>query len=103
MLFREIIDLISITTTENDMGDPIETPSKLQVFADKQSIRQSEFYQAQTTGLRPESMFVIRSIDYSGQPKLEYNSKTYAIIRTYEKDGELIELVCQGVVNNAST
>lgn len=100
MLFREVIDLISIATTENDMGDPIETETKLQVFADKQSIRQSEFYQAAATGLRPELMFVVRSIDYNQQPKLEYNSKTYTIIRTYEKDGELMELVCQGVVNN---
>lgn len=102
MLFRDVVNLVDISCTENDIGDPIENETKLQVFADKQSIRQSEFYQAAATGLRPELMFVIRSIDYNQQPKLEYNSKTYTIIRTYEKDGELIELVCQGVVNNAS-
>jgi len=99
MLFRDVINLISITATENSMGDIIETPVKREVFADKQSIRQSEFYQAAATGLRPELMFVIRAIDYEQEPKLEYNNKTYNIIRTYEKDGELIELVCQGLVN----
>ena len=99
MLFKEVIKLISVTTTENDMGDIIETPVEREVFADKQSIRQSEFYQAAATGLRPELMFVVRSVDYSGEPKLKHGDKTYTIIRTYDKDGELTELICQGVVN----
>lgn len=103
MLFRDIINLIEVTPTVNDMGDTIEYESKTEAFADKQSIRQSEFYQAAATGLRPELMFVIRSIDYNQQPRIEHNNKTYNIIRTYEKDGELIELVCQGVVNNGVT
>ena len=99
MLFRDVVKLISIAVTENDMGDIIETPVEREVFADKQSIRQSEFYQAAATGLRPELMFVVRSIDYEGEPKLKCNGKEYTIIRTYDKDGELTELVCQGVVN----
>ena len=99
MLFKEVIKLISITTTENDMGDIIETPVEREVFADKQSIRQSEFYQAAATGLRPELMFVVRSIDYNQEPKLKHGDKTYTIIRTYDKDGEFTELICQGVVN----
>lgn len=101
MFFKDVINLIEITSTINDIGDTIEQENKTEVFADKQSIRQSEFYQAAATGLKPELMFVVRSIDYNQQSKLEYKSKTYTIIRTYEKDGELIELVCQGVVNNA--
>jgi len=101
MLFREVVKLISITVTENDMGDIIETPVEREVFADKQSIRQSEFYQAAATGLRPELMFVVRSIDYNQEPKLKHGGKTYIIIRTYDKDGELTELICQGVVNRA--
>ncbi len=99
MLFKDVISLITITTTENELGDTIEVPTERQVFADKQSIRQSEFYQAAATGLRPELMFVVRSIDYNQEPKLKHGDKTYTIIRTYDKDGELTELICQGVVN----
>lgn len=99
MLFKEVIKLISVTTGENDMGDPVEIPVEREIFADKQSIRQSEFYQAAATGLRPELMFVVRTIDYNQEPKLKYNDKEYTIIRTYDKDGELTELICQGVVN----
>ena len=100
MLFKETINLISIATTENDMGDIVEVETPRQVFADKQSIKRNEFYQAAATGLRPELMFVIRTIDYEQEPKLSHNSKTYTIIRTYEKDGEFIELICQGLVSD---
>ena len=99
MLFRDVISLITVTTTENELGDTIEVSTERQVFADKQSVRQSEFYQAAATGLRPELMFVVRSIDYNQEPKLKHGDKTYTIIRTYDKDGELTELICQGTVN----
>jgi len=102
MLFMDVISLITVTTTENELGDTIEVSTERQVFADKQSVRQSEFYQAAATGLRPELMFVVRSIDYQGETRLKYNDKEYNIIRTYDKDGELTELVCQGVVNRAN-
>jgi SPP1 family predicted phage head-tail adaptor len=80
------------------MGDAIPADTKKQVYANKKSIRQSEFYQAAATGLRPELMFEVRTSDYNGQPKLEYESVTYNIIRTYDKNGEITELICQGTV-----
>ncbi len=99
MYFSDKIKLIAITVTENSMGDMIETETKTEVFANRKSIRQSEFYQAAATGLRPEIMFEVWSEEYSNQPKLKYNNKLYTIIRTYDKDGELTELICQGTVN----
>lgn len=103
MLFNAVINLISNSSnTTNNIGDPIPTPTSREVFADKQSIRQSEFYQAAATGLRPEIMFVIRTIDYNQESQLQYNNKTYEIIRTYDKGGEFIELVCQGIVNKGA-
>ena len=83
------------------MGDIITDIEKRMVYGDKKSIRQSEFYQAQATGLRPELAFEIRSIEYDDEELIEYNEKTYQIIRTYDK-GEFIELVCQGVVNDGN-
>lgn len=104
MLFREIISLISVTDGTNDLGDAIKVQTKREnVFADKQSIRQSEFYQAAAVGLKPELTFIIRSCEYNQEPMLEYNNKTYNIIRTYEKEDEFIELICQGVTNNAAS
>lgn len=103
MLFRDVIQLIGVTSyTENDLGDQIEVPGESrQVFANKKSVRQTEFYQAQATGLKPELMFEVRSIEYQEEPKLAFNGKEYNIIRAYEK-GELTEIVCTGIVNGVS-
>ena len=98
MLFRDTIDLVSVAYSTNDVGNSAEVETKLTVYADKQSIRQSEFYQAAQTGLKPELMFVIRTIDYNNETRLEYNSKKYNIIRAYDKTGEFTELICQGIV-----
>ena len=94
MLFRDSIDLINISNSLDDVGDPVETKTYSAVYADKRSIRQSEFYQAIANGLRPEMMFIVRSIDYGEQKKIRYNNKEYTIIRTYDKDNEFIELIC---------
>lgn len=103
MLYRDVINLISVTNDENEIGDPIEIETSTQVFANKKSIRQSEFYQAAMTGLKPELMFEVRTIDYSEQPKIEYqvgSGKTYNIIRTHSKNDEITELICSGLVGN---
>ena len=101
MYFSEKIKLIAISYTENSLGDIIETETETEVFANKKSIRQSEFYQAAATGLRPEIMFEVWSEEYSSQQRVKYDNKDYTVIRAYDK-GELTELICQGVVNRAN-
>ena len=102
MFYREVIELVEETYTVNDYGDEAVSEVLNVVFADKASIRQSEFYQAMASGLKPELMFVIRASDYSQEKKLKYDSKYYNIIRTYNKDGEHLELICQGIVGAES-
>ncbi len=99
MLYKDVIELITITETVNYLVNIIKTASYRLVFANRKSIRQSEFYQAQATGLRPELMFEIKSIEYEGEGSLRFSNKDYSIIRTYDR-GENIELICQGVTNN---
>jgi SPP1 family predicted phage head-tail adaptor len=99
MRFDSVVYLITVTNDENDIGDNINTNKKRQTFAGKKSIRQSEFYQAAATGLKPELTFVIWAQEYGGESKLEYNGKIYNIIRTFEKNDKEMELVCSGLVN----
>ena len=99
MLWRDVINLISVTTTVNSLGDAVDTQTLTQVFANKKSIRQSEFYQAMANGLRPEIMFEIRYSDYNSEDKISYNGYQYDIIRVYTKNDEIIELVCNNLVN----
>ena len=98
MMFRDVISLISTTKTVNDIGNTITTKTEREIFADKQSVRQSEFYQAAATGLKPELMFVVRAEEYNNERALEYELKEYKIIRTYDKNGEFTELICSGIV-----
>lgn len=97
-MFKDVINLISITSNVNDVGDVIEITTERTIFVNKKSVRQSEFYQAAAKGLQPTLMFELRSIDYENEPKLSYNSKEYTIIRTYDK-GEFTELICEGITN----
>jgi len=94
MLFKDIIDLVAITTAKDPDGFPVTTETKRTIFADKKSVRQSEFYQAAAQNIKLELMFDVRSIDYQGEELLEYERQRYKIVRTYDKDGELTELVC---------
>jgi SPP1 family predicted phage head-tail adaptor len=100
-LFKEIIDLISVTETETDAGGFQESKTARQVFADKRSVRQSEFYQAASTGLKPEIVFVIRRIDYEDERLLAYKGLEYSVIRTFEAKDEMIELVATRTVKRA--
>jgi SPP1 family predicted phage head-tail adaptor len=102
MMWRDIISLVSESEIENELGDIITIDTPKQVFANKKSVRQNEFYQAQAAGLKPELMFEIRYMDYEEEKNIIFNNKPYRVIRTYTKNEETIELICEGVVANAN-
>lgn len=96
-MWKDQITLIAVTSSGNDIGDTVETETQSTIFANKKSIRQSEYYQALSAGLKAAITFEIHSFEYSGQKKLEHNSIDYNIIRTFEK-GDFLELICEAVV-----
>jgi SPP1 family predicted phage head-tail adaptor len=100
-MFKDIIRLVAYPVTINEFGDPVsdENPIETEVFANKKSVRQSEFYQAAATGLKAELMFEMRQADYADEREIQYEGKVYKIIRTFQKDSELIELICQSLVD----
>lgn len=100
MRWSDTIELVPQVPGTSDIGDPILTDGEpREVYANKQSVRQSEFYQAAQAGLRPELMFIVRSEEYENEGKLRYCGKDYTIIRTFDK-GETTELVCGGLVSD---
>src|SRR5690606_6882543 len=99
MLWRDVIELVSVTWSEDEFGFPIEIKTERQAFANKKAVRQSEFYQAAMAGLKPELMFEVRSAEYRGEQTLIYEGKEYTVLRTYDKSGEVMELVCTGLVS----
>lgn len=67
------------------------------VYANKKSVRQSEYYNGITAGRKPEIVYEIRAFEFDDHEKVKVGSKEYDIIRTYEK-GEFMELVLGSVV-----
>lgn len=100
MLFRDVISLVSTIYVEDEIGQQIPQQTLREVFANKKSIRQSEFYQAANANLKPELMFEVRYFDFDEEQEIEYDGKRYSIIRTYSKNGEFIELICSKKVSN---
>ena len=98
MLWRDIGYLIKETEKLDKFRKPYSETTRRLVYCNKKSIRQSEFYQAQAQGFKPELMFEIRSEEYRGEEYLDFNKKRYRILRTYDRNGELTELVCTSLV-----
>ena len=64
MMGDEVLYLLTMVDGENDIGDPIKVPQRGDyIFADKKSIRQTEFYQAAAKGLKPALMFEVNAFE----------------------------------------
>ncbi len=98
-MFDAIAYLITETEAENDYGDVVTANSERMVYVNEKSIRQSEFYQAAAVGMKPELLLEMRKLDYKGEVKAKYEDRTYNIIRTFAKNRDYIELICQDIAH----
>lgn len=94
-MFKDIVTLIK-TTKQSDGAGGYEhvLESEKVVFANKKSVKQTEFYLAAQADLQVESIFRISLLDYDDERILKHNEKFYSVIRTFEM-GDFIELTCQ--------
>ena len=97
-IFRDVIELIDIISEVNENGFEINKEVKIEVFANKKSIRASEFYESQKLGYKLSIMFEIRISEFDNQEYIMHENIKYKIERLYQKDSELLELVCSKVV-----
>jgi len=98
-MFDDVVYLVTKSVDVSDVGDAVPTYTQRMVFATKKSIRQSEFYQAQSIGLAPEIMFLIRTEEYNGEETLINDNKEYSISRPYQKRG-MTEITCTRIVGD---
>lgn len=102
---KDVITLVNknMNTLPDEFGNRTVQESKREVFATVKSVSQSEFYQANANGFKPEIKFVIYDyFDYENENFVEYENTRYEIIRTF-RNGLHLEIVCQGVINHGST
>ena len=87
--------LIGYTVTLNDYNQEIHTETRTQIFAKKESISRSEYYNGGKAGIQPEFRLTTAVIDYSGQLEVELDGVRYGIYRTYNVSQDYIELYCE--------
>lgn len=100
-MYNEVIELVSESKSVDAYGDTTETTTARTVFAELRSIGQSEFYQAQAVGLKPEIKFVLSDfLEYQNEKIIRYKAfneteaEEYHVLRTYRNNNEL-EIVCK--------
>lgn len=99
MRHKEVIELLSVTVTEDEIGNQIEQETARQVFANEFSISDRDFYSAGVQGLKPEKRFEIYVFEYQNETKFIHNGIKYRIIRT-ETRGEKIRLTGEKVIGD---
>ena len=70
------------------------TETENEIFAEVESISQSEFYAAKQADLKPEYRFKVFFGDYNGEKLLKYEGDRYGIYRTF-RDGDRMELYAE--------
>lgn len=95
-MWREVIELANLMETIVH-GEVVKEATYRKVYANKKSVRQSEFYQGASAGLKPELVFEIRAVEFRNEEYVRFNGKMYTIVRMYE-NGENIELTVTSFV-----
>ena len=99
MMWREVGYLCQKSETFDKFNRPKISYIETLVYCNKKSVRQSEFYQAQAQGLKPELVIEVKT--YNGEDHFKFEGKLYRILRTYTKNGEVIELVLTSLITEA--
>ena len=87
--------LIGYTVTLNDYKQEVKTETRSQIFAKKESVSRSEFYNGGKAALQPEFKLTTAIIDYNGELEVELDGVRYGIYRTYNVNQDYIELYCE--------
>jgi len=97
MRHKDVIQLVSVETDYDEIGNPVKVETKRTVYANQFEVSSSEFYEASTQGLKPEKQFEIYSFEYGGEARLNHEGRDYRVIRTSSR-GEKTRLVCERVL-----
>ena len=110
MTYDNELNLITYTTTYDELLQPIQTPVPRAVSCNVGSVGSSEFYNAKVAGLKPELKFIVHTFEYNGEKEVEFQDNKYNVIRTYvggtvdksknALSGEEIELTCEKVIGS---
>ena len=93
MRMIDTLELIDVATAANSAGVPVLTETIRTVYAEKESVKRSEFYAANSSGVRADIVFIVNEDEYNDEMLVKYGATYYKVIRAYTKRGR-IELTC---------
>lgn len=90
------VDLITIVTEKDELNQIVEkTRTDATVYAEIDSVTQTEFFSAGRLGFQPDFKATIYDFEYSDQKIIKYSGKLYSVYRTYYINGaDRVELYC---------
>lgn len=94
MYFSDKITLRTESITYDDYGAPVTSYTGVDVWANKKSVKRSEFYAANANGIDLTVTFEVHTEDYDGQKNILFDGKEYVVVRTYQEGEGTVELVC---------
>ncbi len=103
-MFNSVITLIKTIPngSVDEYGDPVGVEERRDLFCAVLSIGQSEFYQAQTIGVKPQIKAVISDyLDYQDEQEAVVEGVRYKVLRTYRKMSNELEITLYGGVRYA--
>ena len=92
MMWKDVCYLLKEKNTLDELNRPKIQYEEIKAYCNVKSVGQSEFYQAQVAGLKPEMKIELKLIDLNGITHIKLNSKLYKILRTFKKE-DVIEIV----------
>lgn len=100
-MWSDVLYLLEEIETLDKLNRPHHSFKETKVYANKISVKRSEFYQAQAAGFKPEKSFEIRTIEFDEDrfTHAKYNDVIYKILRSYEVDSEKTEITLTGLSN----
>ena len=87
-----VLTLISVSYTEDSIGQQVPQETPRDVFCNVSSVSASEFFDAGRAGLNPEYRATMFVHDYNGEEIVELDGVRYGVYRTYLGRNETIEL-----------
>ena len=81
MQYTEILYLIKLTETKDNIGNITFDETETRVYAKKNKVGSKEFYNAVAVGITPTAELQIRSSNYHDEEEVKYNNVRYSIIR----------------------
>lgn len=94
MLFSDKIILRAVFSDVDANGYPTQTNTDTEVWANVKSATRAEFYAANANGIDVTQMFEVHAEDWGNQTQVVYDSKTYDVVRAYQKGLGAVEITC---------